>query len=114
MPLKMRRAALRSALSAKAADDGIICVDGLTLSDPKTRTFAATLEKLAGTSSVLILIPEKSDDYDSLTRASRNLAHVKTLNARYLNVRDLLGFDKVLLPLPALEVISGYLGERGA
>ena len=114
MPLKMRRAALRSALSAKAADDGIICVDGLTLSDPKTRTVAATLEKLAGTSSVLILIPEKSNDYDSLTRASRNLAHVKTLNARYLNVRDLLGFDKVLLPLPALEVISGYLGERGA
>jgi large subunit ribosomal protein L4 len=113
MPRKMRRAALRSALSVKAADEGIICVESVALSEPKTRIIAESLEKLAGKASVLILVPEKSDEYETLVRVSRNLTNVKTLNARYLNVRDLLGYDKVLLPLPALEVIDGYLGEGG-
>jgi len=40
----------------------------------------------------------------------RNLPHAKLLRAGYLNVRDLLGYDKVLLPLGALEIIQGYLG----
>src|SRR5512139_578453 len=57
MPLKMRRAALRSALSAKAADSAILVLEDLTLPEPKTRLMAQALNRLVGDASVLILIP---------------------------------------------------------
>ena len=106
----MRRAALRSALSAKVADQGIVFVDELDLADAKTNVMAKTLDQLVGGHSALILIPEKGQVYDSFTRSTHNLAHAKTLMANYLNVRDLLGYDKVIISLAALEVITGYLG----
>jgi hypothetical protein len=37
---------------------------------------------------------------------------MKTLRASYLNIRDLLGFEKIVMPLAALEIIDGYLGSR--
>jgi large subunit ribosomal protein L4 len=58
----------------------------------------------------LILLPEKNEAYDGLTRAARNLPNTKTLHAGYLNLRDLLVYDRVILPVQALDVIAGYLG----
>jgi len=110
MPRKMRRAALRSALSVKAADNGIMVLDELSVKEFKTRNMAEALQKLVGDASVLILLPEKNADTERVIRSSRNLPNTKTLLANYLNIRDLLGYDKVLLPLPALEVIESYLG----
>ena len=110
MPKKMRRAALRSALSVKAAEDSIMVLENLTISEVKTKKVAETLQGLVGDDSVLILIPEKKGDYEIVTRSTNNIPNVKTLNAQYLNIRDLLGFDKILVPLPALEVIESYLG----
>jgi large subunit ribosomal protein L4 len=43
-------------------------------------------------------------------RSASNLPATKTLLANYLNIRDLLGYDKVIVPIKALEVITGYLG----
>lgn len=110
MPKKMRRAALRSALSAKAADAGIVVVDEISLNEPKTRLFADTLGRLVGTSSVLVLMPEKDQSYDSVMRSADNLAEAKILLAGYLNIRDLLGYDKVILPLKTLDVLTAHLG----
>jgi large subunit ribosomal protein L4 len=107
---KMRRAALRSALSVKAADEEIIVVDEFTLAESKTRYMAGVLKKLIGDSSVLILLPGKDDNYDIVVRSASNLPATKTLLANYLNIRDLLGYDKVIVPIKALEVITGYLG----
>jgi large subunit ribosomal protein L4 len=56
---------------------------------------------------VLILLPERNE---SVEKSARNLPQVKTLRASYLNVRDLLGYDQVLLPLGALQVIESILG----
>lgn len=110
MPKKMRRAALRSALSARAAEASIIVIDELVLVDVKTSTMAQAIKKLAGDSSTLILVPEKSETYDGVLRSARNLPEAKTLLANYLNVRDLLGFDKIVLPVKALDVLQSYLG----
>jgi large subunit ribosomal protein L4 len=110
MPIKMRRAALRSALSAKAADAGIVVLDELKLAEPKTRLVAQALERLVGDSTVLILIPEKNGDYELVIRSANNLPATKTLLANYLNIRDLFGYDKVILPLQALDVLKSYLG----
>ncbi|HEX9029520.1 MAG TPA: 50S ribosomal protein L4 [Anaerolineales bacterium] len=110
MPRKMRRAALRSALSAKAADQGIVLVDALTLSEPKTRLMAAALDRLVGAASALILIPEKNDEYERVVRSANNLPDAKTLLAHYLNIRDLLVYDKLVLPVQALDVLVSFLG----
>lgn len=110
MPRKMRRAALRSALSVKASEAGIIVLDVLEVSDAKTRIIAESLKQLVGEASALILIPEKNGDYEVVMRSVNNLPDAKTLLANYLNIRDLLGYDKVILPLQALDVIESYLG----
>ncbi|MEK6221422.1 MAG: 50S ribosomal protein L4 [Chloroflexota bacterium] len=111
MPKKMRRAALRSALSVKAADQEIIVVDDLQIKEIKTKAMSAALDKLVGESSVLIIYPENTDDSKPFVRAANNLPSAKTLLAQYLNVRDLLGYDKVVVPMKALDVIAGYLGK---
>lgn len=110
MPRKMRRAALRSALSVRAAEANIVVVDELKVSEGKTRIVAQALEQLIGGVSALILIPEKNGEYDVLMRSANNLPDTKTLLANYLNIRDLLGYDKVILPLKALDVLQSYLG----
>jgi len=109
MPRKMRRAALRSALSVKAAEAAIVVVDELKVAEPKTRLMATVLNSLVGDSSALVLIPEKIN-YDNVILSSGNLPATKVLLANYLNIRDLLTFDKVVLPLAALEVIESNLG----
>lgn len=109
MPLKMRRAALRSALSAKAADAGIVLVDNLVLPEAKTRLMAKALHQLVGQASALVVIPEKSAAYDVVTRSTNNIPDAKVLMAGYLNIRDLLTFDKVILPVQALDVLKSTL-----
>lgn len=110
MPLKMRRAALRSALSAKAAEAGIVVVEDLTLAEPKTRLMAQALNRLVGDASALLVIPEKSASYETVVRAANNIEGAKVLLAGYLNIRDLFTFEKVVLPLPALDVLNANLG----
>jgi len=110
MPVKMRRAALRSALSAKAAENEIVVVDALKLDEPKTRLMVQVLEKLAGESSALIVVPVKDEVYRTVELSARNLPQAKTLHVDYLNIRDLLSFDTLILPLQALDAIVEHLG----
>jgi large subunit ribosomal protein L4 len=108
MPRKMRRAALRSALSVKAAQQAIVVLDKLQITDARTAEMAAVLESLVGTSSALILLPDAND---TVERSVRNLPSAKTLRANYLNVRDVLGYERVVMPLDALNVLQSYLGK---
>ena len=110
MPRRMRRAALRSALSAKAAENGILILDALTLPETKTRLMAEALNRLVGDDSALILIPAKDESYENVVLSTNNLPDAKTLLASYLNIRDLLGYDRLVLPLPALDVLVSILG----
>ena len=108
MPRQMRRAALRSALSVKAADAQIIVVDELAVENNKTKAMALALAGLVGEGkTALILLGARNE---AVEQSLHNLPQAKLLRAGYLNVRDLLGCDKVLLPLGALEIIQGYLG----
>jgi len=107
MPRKMRRLALRSALSSKAAEDRIIVLDSLELETPQTKRMIEVLGNLGVSSTALVLLSERNENVE---RAINNLTGVKTLRANYLNIRDLLGFDYVVMPVDALEVIEGYLG----
>jgi large subunit ribosomal protein L4 len=110
MPKKMRQAALRSALSAKAADAGIVLVDEIKLDETKTRVMAGKISTLVGNSTALILMSEKDISYDIAMRSADNLKDAKVLLANYLNIRDLLGFDKLILPVKALDALVANLG----
>src|SRR5215213_4594823 len=69
MPKKMRQAALRSALSAKAADAGVVIVEELTVSEAKTRVMVEVLKGLVGQSTALVLLAEKDQAYDVVMRS---------------------------------------------
>ncbi len=110
MPRKMRRLAVRSALSAKQAEQEIVFLDQLSLDAPRTKDMIALLEKLplkAG--KTLIAVAERDDN---IQYSARNLPNVKTLHAAYLNVVDLLTYDNLVLPKSALEVVERILGQK--
>jgi large subunit ribosomal protein L4 len=107
MPRKMRRLALRSALSAKAAEQRIVVLDGMEFEAPKTRAVVDALRNLNVDSSAVILLPERNEN---LERSANNLPDVKTLRAHYLNVYDLLKYDYLIMPTGALAVVEEILG----
>jgi len=110
MPKKMRQAALRSALSAKAAEAGVVVVDEFSLSETKTRVMVEALNNLVGQSTALVLLPEKDQAYELVMRTANNLTATKVLLAGYLNIRDLFGYDKLILPVKALDALVANLG----
>ena len=109
MPKKMRRGAIRSALSALLRDGQLIFVDRLSLDAPKTKEMRATLARLAGDGKTLVLLAERNEN---VQRSVNNLPNARTLRASYLNIRDLLSHDKVIVPLDALDVIKSIWGQE--
>lgn len=110
MPRKMRRAALCSALSAKAADQKIVVLDELRVDEPKTKAMLQALAKLAVGPKALVLTAASDEIVE---RSARNIPDVTLLRAHYLNVRDLLDHDCVVIPQDALAVIDRILGTNG-
>ncbi len=108
MPRKMRRLAVRSALSAKYAADEIRFVDGLSFEEPRTKEMLGCLSSLNLDGKTLIVLDRKDE---TVQRSANNLPGVKTLLAHYLNVIDLLNYDNVLMPRAAIDVIESYLGQ---
>ncbi|MBK8432070.1 MAG: 50S ribosomal protein L4 [Chloroflexi bacterium] len=111
MPRKMRRAALCSALSAKAANGDIIVLDRIEMAAPKTKEMAQMMERLVGKSSVVLVLPGRNE---AIEKSAHNIPDVKALLAHYLNIRDLLGHNKLVLAADALDVLAGFLGSDEA
>ena len=109
MPRKMRRAAVRSALTVRAKEDAIILVDDFSVKEAKTKELLKTVGKLTGGKSTLIVLAEKKSK-ENVLLSSANLKDVKVLLAKYLNIRDLLSFDNVIVDVPAIKVIKEHLG----
>jgi large subunit ribosomal protein L4 len=109
MPKKMRRAALRSAISQKHADGEIFIVEEFTLKEPRTKLMAEALNKIANSQHCLVVYPENDENYQLLARAIHNLPKATLILADYLNIRDLLGHEKVILVKSGLDRISEIL-----
>jgi large subunit ribosomal protein L4 len=108
MPRKMRRLAVRSALSARYRDGAITFLDRLTFEKPRTKDMIAVLNALNLTGKTLIVLDQK-DEY--VRRSANNLPNVKTLLAHYLNVIDLLTHDHIVMLQAAVDVVQGYLDQ---
>lgn len=109
MPKKMRRGAIRSALSALLRDDQLIIVDQLDMDAPKTKTMLQMIEALAGDKSALLVVTAKQK---AVRKSASNLPKAHAIIANYLNVRDLLKYDQVIVPLDALEIIKSIWGKE--
>jgi len=111
MPKKMRRLALRCALSAKAKDKELTVLEKLGLDHPKTREMEAILAALGVDSSALIVTGEPEEN---VVKSSRNLAGVKTLPANILNVVDILAYKRLLMTEAAVRTAEELWGGSNA
>jgi len=103
MPKKMRRLALRCALSSKVAEGQMIVVDELNLSEPKAKEMARILANLGIDSSTLIVTAESDPN---VYKAARNLERTKTLPADLLNVVDLLSHRILMITSAAVRRVE--------
>jgi large subunit ribosomal protein L4 len=110
MPKKMRRLALKSALSAKAAENQVRIVDAFSFAMPRTREMDELLGRLNCPTTALILLHQADD---LVTRSARNLEGVKTLRANYLNVRDLLNHEYLVMSRDTLSALEEYFASGG-
>lgn len=108
MPRKMRRLAVRSALSAKLGDNSLRFIEGLAFEQPRTKDMLAVLSALKIAGKTLIVLDQK---HETVIKSASNLPQVKTLLANYLNVIDLLNYETVLVLRPAVDVIQSWLAS---
>jgi len=99
LPKKMRRLALRGALTAKLGDEAIRVVDAFMLERIKTQDFVGILAALNATGRVLIVAPGADEQ---LKLSARNLPTVEVILADSLNVVDLIKADTIVIEQPAL------------
>jgi len=99
LPRKMKRLALRGALTAKLGDEAVKVIDSFGLEGPRTRELAGVLGALEANGRVLVVAPGRDE---KLELSARNLPTVEVILADSLNVVDLLRADVVLIEQPAL------------
>ncbi len=103
LPRKMRRLALKSALSSKVADGALLVLDELKLDEIKTKTVAAMLTALNADRKVLLVLPEKND---VAVKSARNIPGVKTALVNTINTYDILNADKLIVVKDAVAKIE--------
>jgi large subunit ribosomal protein L4 len=106
MPRKMRRLALRGALTTKAQAGEIVVLESFELEKPKTKAVVELLEKIEAGRRVLLVLGSHNE---VLERSARNLAQVRVLLASNLNVRDLLAGETVVMTREAVEHVTEVL-----
>ncbi|MCH9037510.1 MAG: 50S ribosomal protein L4 [Chloroflexi bacterium] len=108
MPKKMRRQAIRGALSAKASGGRLLLMEGIDLGNARTKSMVGMLEALNVHSSALVVLhqPERS-----VSLAVRNIPRVKVLQVELLNVLDLVRYDAVVMTVDAAKRTEALWGE---
>ena len=110
MPKKMRRGALRAALSERFREGNVIVVEGWTLDKPKTRDLIGSLGNL-GLDEGRTLIVDSLDN-ENLRLSARNVQRTKIVNSFGLNIYDLLYHEKLVLSRAAAAELEELLGPK--
>ena len=100
---KLKRLALKSALSLKASNDSIIVVDDIKIEEIKTKNFVAFLDAIGVDGKALIVTPEVND---TVIRSSRNIQGIKTTFASLLNTYDIMNAQTFVIDKAALPIIE--------
>jgi hypothetical protein len=108
MPKRMRRQAIRIALSGKVSGERVIIVQGLDSVEPKTKALAGVMSALGVTGSALLVM---RDQHPEIANAAHNLPRIKPVRADLLNVLDLLRYDAVVMTTEAAQQASELWAE---
>ena len=100
---KVRRLAMKSALSSKVAADEMIILDSLNMDAIKTKDVVAVLAAIKAGKKTLIVLPEKND---VVYKSARNIAGVKTAGTNTINVYDILKYNTVIVSKAAVATIE--------
>ena len=103
LPKKIKRLALKSALTAKVNDGSLIVLDALRLEKPKTKEMVAILQRLQTGRKVLLVV---DGSQENVIKSARNIPGVKTTHAGQLNVYDILNTDNLVLTRDAVNQIE--------
>ena len=103
VPKKVKKLALRSALSAKVADGEIIVLDELKFDAPKTKEMAATLKNINAAKKALIVTAEKDDN---VVRSAANIPGVRTVLASNMNVYEIVNHTSFIVTKEAVKKIE--------
>jgi len=107
LPKRVRRLALKGALSRRASEQAVVVVDNLEFSEWKTRQFAAFMDRFA-LKSILVVTPAA---HENVSRIARNIPGVTVVPAVGLNVYDVLRHNGLVLTVDAVRAIEGRLLE---
>ncbi len=107
LPKKVRRLALRSALSAKVLEENFVVLESLAFDAPKTKDFLKVLKDLSIEKKALFVTAELDEN---VALSARNIPGVSVVSATGINVLDLLGHDKIVVTKAAVEKIEEVLG----
>jgi large subunit ribosomal protein L4 len=108
LPKKVRRLAIKSALSSKVVDSNLIVLDALALSAPKTKEFAAILNNLKVNSKALVVGATYDDN---VALSARNIPGVKFVAADGINVLDVMVHDKLIMTKDAVQKVEEVLAQ---
>jgi len=108
MPRKMRRLALRSALSVKASEGKVTVVAGFEIVTPRTRAMVEVLRDLGVDGTVLLVLPAAND---VVARSVSNLPWAKVVLAQNLSLYDIFTHDRLVIAKDALGLIEEYLAS---
>ncbi len=103
LPKKIKRLALKSALSSKVNSEEIIVLDQLKMEQPKTKEMVKVLENIKAGKKALIVLPEKDDN---TVLSARNIPGVKTASVNTLNVYDILNYDSFIITKEAVNKVE--------
>ncbi len=103
LPKKIRKLAMKSALTSKVNNDEIIVLDGLNISAPKTKEMINILSNLNADKKALIVMDERDD---TVIKSARNIPGVKTTSVNTLNVYDILKYDKFIITKDAVQKVE--------
>jgi large subunit ribosomal protein L4 len=107
LPKKLRRLALKSALSSKVEENNITVLDSLALSEAKTKEIVKVLNNLKVENKALVVIPGKDE---AVERAARNLPNVKLAFVNTINVLDILNYDRFIITQDAARLVEEVYG----
>lgn len=103
IPKKVRRLAMKSALTTKVESNNLIVLDELNFDAPKTKQVINMLENLKVDSKTMIVLAEKNENVE---KSARNIPNVKTTLVNMLNVYDILNYDKFIITKAAVEKVE--------
>ncbi|HEY2004764.1 MAG TPA: 50S ribosomal protein L4 [Candidatus Saccharimonadia bacterium] len=109
LPMRMKRLAIRHALSLQAATGHIAIIEAFASTDGKVKPTLELLGKMRLEGNVMLVVTEKSD---LLERATRNVESLELVSAKYLNVYTVMNADHIIFTADALEQVKSWLGEK--